>query len=308
MSDQTQTLRYAAFAVAMGLTGCNAPQPSATEPSASCGLGSDQLGLFVDVPAGSFVKGDAPVYPEETPTLRLQVEGFQIQTHEVTNAQFSAFVEATGYVTDSEQGLMDGREGAGSAVFLHPDERTEPNTTWILMSDATWKTPEGDGSSIQGRENQPVVHVSKRDAEAYASWAGGRLPSEIEWEYAATLGLPDADNPTSGAYDENGPRANTWQGVFPVVDLGSDGHSGAAPIGCFEPDRLGLYDMIGNVWEWTDTPFGEGTHTMKGGSYLCADNFCRRYRPAARHPQGTDFSSNHTGFRIVKDLSPGAAG
>jgi len=113
--------------------------------------------------------------------------------------------------------------------------------------------------------------------------------------------MPDV--PTSGAYGDTGPRANTWQGVFPVVNLETDGFSGAAPVGCFPADRLGLHDMIGNVWEWTDTPFANGPHTLKGGSYLCADNFCRRYRPAARHPQETDFSTNHIGFRIVRDIA-----
>ena len=113
---------------------------------------------------------------------------------------------------------------------------------------------------------------------------------------------PEPSDPASGAYRDGTPRANTWQGVFPVVDLGTDGFQGASPVGCFEPDQLGLYDMIGNVWEWTDTPYATARHTIKGGSFLCADNFCRRYRPAARQPQETDFSSNHIGFRIVRDL------
>ena len=260
------------------------------------------MGSFVEVAAGSFIKGAAPVYPEELPTVRLQVEGFQIQAHEVTNAQFRAFVDATDYVTDAEQGVKDGRLGAGSAVFKHPNSRVSEAEVWSLMTDADWRHPEGAGSSISGRDHHPVVHVSKRDAQAYAEWAGGRLPSEVEWEFAAAQGLPDPYEPTSGAYGDDGPRANTWQGIFPVADLGTDGFRGSAPVGCFEADRLGLYDMIGNVWEWTGTPYGDGTHTMKGGSFLCANNFCRRYRPAARHPQETDFSSNHIGFRIVRDI------
>lgn len=265
-------------------------------------MAAEQIGSFVEIPDGSFTKGAQPIYADERPSMRLQVNSFLIQTHEVTNAQFAAFVRETDYITDAEQGVLEGREGAGSAVFLHPEERDKTGSPWILKTDASWHAPSGGDSGIEGLDHAPVVHVSKRDAEAYAEWAGGRLPSEIEWEYAATLGLPDPTDSMSGAYDEGGPRANTWQGVFPVANLTKDGFTGAAPIGCFEADQIGLFDMIGNVWEWTDTPYGEGTHTMKGGSYLCADNFCRRYRPAARHPQDTDFSSNHIGFRIVRDL------
>lgn len=285
---------------------CGPSKPIDIQSPQACNAPEIKLGAFIEVPSGRFTKGAQPLYAEEAPSLDLHVTGFWIQTHEVTNAQFSNFVEATGYVTDAEKGVLDQREGAGSAVFHHPEERRATGAPWELKQDASWRTPEGDGSSTVGRKNEPVVHVSKYDAEAYAEWAGGRLPSEVEWEYAANLGLPDPTNSASGAYGEDGPRANTWQGVFPVADIGSDGFQGVAPIGCFEADRIGLYDMIGNVWEWTDTPFAEGTHTLKGGSFLCADNFCRRYRPAARHPQDTDFSSNHIGFRIVWDTPPTA--
>ena len=295
---RTQLYLFTALAF---LSACAPSEHSTVNTDDTCGLSAQQIGNFVEIPSGSFLKGASPLYPEETPSLRLQVNGFSIQTHEVTNAQFAAFVNATSYLTDAERGVLDGRQGAGSAVFIHADEQTGTPSEWTLMADASWKTPEGEASSIIGREDHPVVHVSKRDAEAYAQWAGGRLPSEVEWEYVASLGLPDPGDQFSGAYGEDGPRANTWQGIFPVANLETDGFSGAAPVGCFDADAQGLYDMIGNVWEWTDTPFGQGTHTMKGGSFLCADNFCRRYRPAARHPQDTDFSSNHIGFRIVKD-------
>lgn len=296
-------LGFGAAALLSTMVACTPGEarPSQDAPAASCGLAPDQIGQFVDVPGGSFVKGADPVYPEETPSVRIQVDGFQLQVHEVTNAQFAAFVAETGYVTDAERSVLENREGAGSAVFLHPDKRQESGAPWVLLAEASWQSPTGDGSSIKGLDDLPVVHVSRRDAEAYATWAGGRLPSEAEWEYAASLGLPDPDNQTSGAYDENGPRANTWQGIFPVADIATDGFQGAAPVGCFEADRLGLYDMIGNVWEWTDTPYSDGTYTLKGGSFLCADNFCRRYRPAARQPQDVDFSTNHIGFRIIRE-------
>jgi len=285
------------------ITACSAPVQNEA-PQTACSAPATELGKFIEIPAGQFSKGAQPLYADEGPTFDLHVDRFWVQTHEVTNAQFSKFVEATDYVTDAEQGVLDQRDGAGSAVFRHPADRDAIDAPWALVKSASWQAPEGDGSSISDRAREPVVHVSKRDAEAYAAWAGGRLPSEVEWEYAATLGLPDSSDSSSGAYGEDGPRANTWQGVFPVADIGSDGFTGVAPIGCFEADRVGLHDMIGNVWEWTDTPYGEGTHTMKGGSFLCADNFCRRYRPAARHPQDTDFSSNHIGFRIVRDSPP----
>ncbi|MBY9067516.1 formylglycine-generating enzyme family protein [Hyphomonas sp. WL0036] len=252
------------------------------------------MGKFVDVPGGTLAKGKNAVYPEEGPEAELHVDPFRIQIHEVTNGQFAAFVAATGYVTDAERGIAEGRPGAGSALF--------DGGRWTLVPGASWKAPAGPGSDLAGKENLPVIHVSLADAEAYARWAGGRIPSEEEWEHAARLGLPDPARDTSGAFEDDGtPRANTWQGIFPVANTVDDGFAGPAPAGCFPADRLGLYDMIGNVWEWTETPFAPGNNTIKGGSYLCADNFCRRYRPAARHPQEVDFSSNHIGFRIVKD-------
>ena len=290
----------AALCVVFGvLGGCSEP-PAAAAPT--CGLSPTDLGRFVEVPGGEFVMAAHAEEPEEGPTVRLHVSGFSMLAHEVTNAEFAAFVEATGYVTDAEASVQRGMAGAGSALFATVDPARSSAGDWRLASDASWRTPEGAGSDLVGRETHPVVHVSLRDARAYADWFGARLPTEAEWEYAARLGLADPERPDSGAYDVDGnPVANTWQGVFPIVDRALDGFSGSAPVGCFEADRLGLSDMIGNVWEWTDTPFGERTHTIKGGSFLCADNFCRRYRPAARQPQDDDFSTNHIGFRVVRD-------
>ncbi|MEL6285159.1 MAG: formylglycine-generating enzyme family protein [Pseudomonadota bacterium] len=294
--------RLAILPIAICLAACSGAAAPSNPPPSRCALDASAYGAFVEVPDGRFIKGRAPVYPEEPPTITVHVDGFEIQAHEVTNRQFSAFVDDTGYVTDAERSVEDGRPGAGSAVFTHPGASANLANPWALVSGATWRTPSGPGSDIAGREAYPVVHVSQADARAYAEWAGGRLPSEIEWEYAASLGLADPANQASGAYDAAGrPLANTWQGVFPVADTRDDGFGGLAPAGCFPPSAIGLHDMIGNVWEWTDTPYAPRQHTIKGGSYLCADNFCRRYRPAARQPQDSDFSSSHIGFRIVRD-------
>ncbi|HCP66006.1 MAG TPA: hypothetical protein DIU09_15645 [Hyphomonadaceae bacterium] len=258
-------------------------------------------GGWVKIPAGSVVLGQDPYFPEEGPTMRVQVTGFEMQAHEVTNREFAAFVAAKAYVTDAEKSLTRTDGGAGSAVF-EIGKNGQPGQ-WKLVPGATWKAPLGPGSSIIGQEDKPVIHVSRQDAKAYAAWAGGRLPNEVEWEYAAQSGLPDQANTRSGAYDpQKKPIANTWQGLFPILDEGADGFQSTAPVGCFPPSKLGLHDMIGNVWEWTETPFQDGVSgTVKGGSWLCSDNFCGRYRPQARQPQDTDFSSNHIGFRLVRD-------
>ncbi len=286
---------------ALAMTACSPPGNDRAASVQTCGLDDDRIGQFVTVPPGAFRQGEAPVYPEEGPPVKLHVEGFEMLAHEVTNAQFRQFVDATDYVTDAERSVIEGRQGAGSAVFGIIG--TDGQQGWQLVAGAGWRTPEGPGSDIAGRDKHPVVHVSLNDARAYAEWAGGRLPDETQLEYAASLALPDPGNAISAAYDEGGrPRANTWQGVFPLVDTGQDGFSGTAPVGCFGASRNGTYDLIGNVWEWTDTPYAPGQHTLKGGSFLCAENYCRRYRPSARQSQDDDFSTNHTGFRIVRDL------
>ncbi len=289
---------WGAFVAAALLGACGGPRADDQGWIVSCGLRTDAIGTFVRIAPGQFIKGKDAVYFEERDGTRLHVGDFLMLGHEVTNAEFAAFVAATGYVTDAEASIARGFADAGSAVF-------GDDGVWRLDRGATWRTPGGVSLAAIESNFHPVVHVSLRDARAYAAWAGGRLPTEEEWEYAAQTGLPQADDPVSGAYDKDGkPVANTWQGIFPVHDTRADGYDGTSPVGCFGAGRTGLYDMIGNVWEWTDTPAQPGTHIIKGASYLCAENFCQRYRPAARQWQEVDFSSGHIGFRIVKDGVP----
>ena len=178
---------------------------------------------------------------------------------------------------------------------------------WRFIEGASWKAPDGPGSNILKTLDHPVNHIAYADALAYAKWAGGDLPSEAQWEYAARGGLDGA------IYDwgdvepdkQDLPRANTWQGIFPVINRASDGYLASAPVGCYEPNGYGLYDMTGNVWEWVkDSNPQANQGVIKGGSFLCADNYCRRYRPAARHPKELDFSTNHIGFRVVYPSEP----
>lgn len=284
-----------------GLTSCS-PPTQVESAHKKCGLPASQIGSFVPVPSGSFLTGARPELPEEGPPMRVQVSGFEIQRHEVTYDQFAAFIAATGYVTDAEKSSQSGRADGGSGVF----SRSQTGSgAWSLSKGANWRVPDGPGPATEVDGSWPVVHVSYRDATAYAAWAKARLPTEIEWEYAASLGLPDANNSRSGAYDGKGqPRANTWQGLFPIRDEGDDGFLGLAPVGCFTPDYKGLFDMIGNVWEWTALSDLKATQAIiKGGSHLCTDSFCGRFRPEARQLQDVDFSTNHIGFRVVRDVA-----
>ncbi len=269
-----------------------------------CG-GISSLGGMVWVEGGEFFMGEDPRYPEEGPPREVQVPGFWISNTEITNSQFADFILDTGYVTLAEReppaipGAPPEMNQAGSATFKLPTH--EDPSWWAWTVGAQWRIPNGPGSSIEGRAQDPVVQIAYDDALAYAEWTGMSLPSEEQWEYAARGGSDSLPEPK----DASGkPLANYYQGVFPSKDLGEDGFTSRAPVGCFEPNAFGLYDMIGNVWEWTSTE-GERADAMeqvgviKGGSFLCAANYCARYRPAARQFQERGLGTDHIGFRVV---------
>jgi len=257
-------------------------------------------------------------HPEERPARRIAVGAFLIDRHEVTNAQFAEFVRATGYVTMVERPVDPGKYKGAQPDLLKPGSivfKTPPNVTgmtdmtqwWAYTLGANWRQPEGPGSNVTGRMNHPVVHVTFEDALAYAKWKGNELPTEAEWEFAARGGL-DGNEFTWG--NEKVPsgkwQANTWQGIFPLSNEIADGYEGTAPVGCYDPNGFGLWDMAGNVWEITADDYRDqrgsqrDMKVVKGGSHLCADNFCFRYRPSGRQPASTDVGTSHIGFRTIR--------
>jgi formylglycine-generating enzyme required for sulfatase activity len=254
------------------------------------------------IPGGRFTMGENPRYPEEGPARTVDVAGFWIDTHELSNAEFAAFVKATGYKTMAERmppvtpATPPEMRVPGSAVFAVPTP--EDGRWWRWSAGAQWRHPSGPAESVEGKDTTPVVQIAYEDAEAYARWAGKELPTEAQWEYAARGGQPALPEPVAA---DGTPTANYYQGVFPTRDLGLDGYRGRAPVGCFPPNGFGLYDMIGNVWEWTREADGPqpDMHVIKGGSFLCAGNYCARYRPAARQFQERGLGTDHIGVRFV---------
>ncbi|HUS41930.1 MAG TPA: formylglycine-generating enzyme family protein [Ilumatobacteraceae bacterium] len=308
---------------------------------------------MIEVPAGTFRMGSDDHYPEEAPAHRVSVDAFSISATTVTNEQFATFVEATDYVTLAERpldpadypGAPPENLVAGSMVFTMtpgPVDLHHLSQWWTWTPGASWRAPDGPRSSIDSRPDHPVVHVAYEDAEAYASWAGEELPTEAQWEYAARGG---ADGYAFTWGDEAVPDgtylANFWQGDFPWRNSEADGFTGTAPVGSFPPNAFGLFDMAGNVWEWTTDWYSAGhpddvgedvdkpccvptnprgpdvevsydphqpqfripRKVIKGGSFLCADNYCQRYRPAARRPQMIDTGMSHIGFRTIRTRS-----
>jgi formylglycine-generating enzyme required for sulfatase activity len=279
------------------------------------GWGRDPHAGMRHLSGGRLALGSDDGYAEERPVRQVEVGPFWIDRTEVTNAQFEAFVKATGYVTDAER-------GGSAAVFQVPaagnDRDVAYGSWWHAVQGADWRHPEGPGSTLDGRANQPVVQVTRADALAYAAWLGRALPTEAQWEYAAKGG-GTAERIERGPRDgQQRPTANFWQGIFPYMNSSEDGFPDRAPVGCFAANGDGLYDMIGNVWEWTADPWrgshqahgtgappsmrAAGTRTeglIKGGSFLCSTDFCVRYRASARHAQETGLAAVHVGFRTV---------
>lgn len=319
------------------------PRPAGEAPSG-----------MVWIPGGVFDMGagddNEMAWEEEKPAHKVRVNGFWMDEHEVTNQQFAAFAEATGYITDAEKAplleeiMAQVPPGtpppdtadlvAGSMVFSMPEQQVPLNNYanwWKWVHGANWRHPEGPGSNLEGRAQHPVVHISWNDAQAYCIWAGKRLPTEAEWEFAARGGLKKKrfvwgdEVPTDTKI-----FANTWQGRFPSENKAADGFAGTAPVKSFAPNGYGLYDMAGNVWEWChdwynkylyrayekdevqDNPKGPvksndpdqpylPLRVQKGGSFLCHDSYCQRYRPSARQASSPESGMSHVGFRCVKD-------
>ncbi|MFJ8821236.1 formylglycine-generating enzyme family protein [Streptomyces sp. NPDC102467] len=293
------------------------PMALPTEPRRRRPVGKGMITL----PGGTFLMGneDEQANPGdgEGPVREVTVSAFRIDEHAVTNAQFATFVKETGYVSAAE------RFGWSYvfAGFLTPERARATQAPagtpwWRGVEGATWRAPEGPGSGIGDRARHPAVHVSWDDASAYAAWAGKRLPTEAEWEYAARGGLDRARYPWGDELTPRGHwRCNIWQGEFPRVNTGADGHVGTAPVDAYRPNAYGLHNVVGNVWEWVADRFtathaatpstdpqgpAEGENrVMRGGSYMCHDSYCNRYRVAARTSNTPDSSSGNCGFRCA---------
>lgn len=336
-----KTLGGMAFGALALLAACSSDAPDDAAPPQATDLAATSsctppAEKPVKLAGGTFMMGQSDVYPEEGPVRETTVDGFWIDPHEVTNRQFAAFVDSTGYVSVAEKPVDPAAFGVpaeqippdlllpGSAVFTPPAQPSRNyNDWWEYVPGANWKKPYGPNGP-DAMPGEPVVHLAWDDMQAYAAWKVGRMPTEAEWEYAASVG-------EAAATDQPAPdKANSWQGVFPVQNEASDGFKGIAPVGCFAPNANGLYDMVGNVWEVTadfykaghdpndtDNPRGPSENdaydpinpqfpnrVMKGGSYLCAPNYCQRYRPAARHGRDPGLGASNVGFRLVYDEAP----
>jgi len=325
-------------------------KPTSTEISQNTEKIKKEDGM-VWIPGGEFKMGtdEKDAYPAEKPAVKRKVSGFWMDETEVTNAQFKKFIDETGYITIAEQkpeweemkkqlppdtpkpdeSLLQ----AGSMVFIPPTDPVDTRDIsqwWKWVTGANWKHPEGPNSNLEGRWDHPVVHIAYDDAVAYAKWAGKRLPTEAEWEFAAKGGLIDKRYAWGSELRPSGKfMANTFQGNFPNGNKGEDGYMGTAPVKNFPPNNFGLYDIIGNVWEMTDdwfdaikfqrlagnasvldsnmnqcynpsNPFAK-ERVIKGGSFLCSDNYCVNYRPSARQGHAYDSGTSNVGFRCVKD-------
>lgn len=284
------------------------------------GWGRDAHAGMLRIDGGDFELGSERGYADERPLATIHVDALWIDRTEVTNAQFTDFVAATGYVTQAER-------SGGSAVFRAPPESAAPlapGSWWQLEPSANWRHPDGAGSGIAGREREPVVDVTYADASAYARWLGRELPGEAQWEFAAKAGRRNDESDRALRDAQGRPQANFWQGIFPVRDLAEDGFAGRAPVGCFAANPYGLHDMVGNVWEWTRDPYRDrraaaggaldevaepmprqsakprdDRRVIKGGSFLCSADYCVRARASSRQPLEEDLPASHVGFRTI---------
>lgn len=359
-----------AFFVLASCTSTPPPELVKNEDTVSCtsnlpprfGAASQQLTMGADssqnskegmvyVVGGEFLMGsmDSDGRPDEFPRHRVAVKSFWMDVTEVTNAQFAAFVNATGYITTAERAPdweelkqqvppgtprpHDSVLVAASLVFTPPAQVVSlhnPGQWWQWVKGANWRSPQGPGSDIRGKENYPVVHISWDDANAYAKWAGKRLPTEAEWEYAARAGGKDIPFPWGmEPIDAGAPKANTWQGEFPVRNSNRDRFERLAPVKSFQPNKIGLYDMAGNVWEWcsdwydgdyykvfknqaANNPQGPSAsrdpmepgipkRVVRGGSFMCNASYCAGYRVSSRMKSSPDTGLENTGFRCVTD-------
>ena len=319
---------------------------------------------MVWIPGGEFSMGSEAdhAFRNEGPVHRVRVSGYFLDQHPVTNAQFAAFVAATDYLTQAERPIdwEEMRQQLPPGTPRPPAEALQPGSLvfqpttgpvnlgdlsrwWVWTPGAYWRQPEGPGSDLEGRDQHPVVHIAYADAQAYAAWAGKRLPTEAEWEFAARGGLPQARYPWGDTplRDADGRfRANTWTGDFPWRNTAADGYAGTSPVEAFPPNRHGLFDMAGNVWQWCEDIYQPDTfahragrpelcfdpleakmpdaprlypwdpsppdhpgveqRVVKGGSYLCHEIYCESYRPAARRGMTPDTATNHLGFRCAQ--------
>lgn len=310
-----------------GLSGTTPSGPSGrnpvegTAPSLSAG-GREALDGTVLLPGGPFLMGTEDLEgfraDGEGPVREVRVSAFRIDAHAVSNRRFAAFVSDTGHVTEAERfGWSYVFAGFLPAALRRGAGRPDGTPWWCGVEGARWDRPEGPGSGTGGREDHPVVHISWNDARAYCRWAGGRLPTEAEWEYAARGGLEQARYPWGDELTPGGEhRCNIWQGHFPTKNTADDGYAGTAPVDAYEPNGFGLYNMAGNVWEWCQDRWGTdhpavrrsdprgprtgGSQVMRGGSYLCHRSYCNRYRVAARTGNTPDSTTGNLGFRCVR--------
>lgn len=306
---------------AMGDGTCCTPSrgPATRPPASQRGHRGTPARDTVEIPGGTGLLGTAqPHLPQdaEGPLKRTKVKRFWMERDTVTNAQFSAFVDETGYLTEAERIGWSFVFAAHVAEGVGPTQGVLEAQWWRRVDDATWRAPQGPGSRAQ--PDHPVVQVSWSDARAYAAWAGGRLPTEAEWEHAARGGLGDVPFPWGGeAPTDDGPYpCNIWQGRFPQLNTAADGYHTTAPVMSFAPNGYGLHNMVGNVWEWTAERYRlrslkkaakaqeqamRGYKLLKGGSFLCHASYCFRYRIAARAGNSPDSATTHQGFRLVYD-------